>query len=307
MARSGLPPLNSLKAFEAAARLGSFNKAAAELHVTHGAISRHIKLLEDWLRTPMFQRANRRVALTEAGRVYRDEIGAALDRIALATAHHMGRAQARVLRVSATATLTLRWLIPRLSSFQLDNPSIEVRLTTSNEPIATLGEPFDVIIRRGASDVPGYTASWSLTELRAPVCSPKLVAQVPLRTLQDLRKHTFLLPASRPTVWRDWLMAAGAPDLQPRQSLVLEHSYQTFQGAVDGLGVATAFVALVSDDIAHGRLIVPFTEPMLQGDGYSAYVPNSKANDPSVARFCEWLRLAGSKDKIAVEKSRRRN
>jgi hypothetical protein len=118
-----LPPLNSLKAFEAAARLGSFNQAAEELHVTHGAVSRHVQLLEEWLGAAMFRRLNRRVVLTEAGKAYLAEVGAAFDRIALATSHHVARGPARLLRVSATATLTLRWLIPRLSSFQINNLS----------------------------------------------------------------------------------------------------------------------------------------------------------------------------------------
>jgi LysR family transcriptional regulator, glycine cleavage system transcriptional activator len=137
-----LPPLNSLKAFEEAARLGSFNQAAAELHVTHGALSRHIQLLEEWLGTAMFRRLNRRVVLTEAGKAYLAEVSAAFDRIALATRHHVAHGRTRLLRESATASLTLRWLIPRLSSFQINNPTIEVRVKTSNDPVDELDEPF---------------------------------------------------------------------------------------------------------------------------------------------------------------------
>jgi LysR family transcriptional regulator, glycine cleavage system transcriptional activator len=284
-----LPPLNSLKAFEAAARLGSFNQAAAELHVTHGAVSRHVQLLEDWLGAPMFRRLNRRVVLTEAGKAYLAEIGAAFDRIALATSHHVSHGRTRLLRVSATATLTLRWLIPRLSSFQLDNPGIEVRLTTSNEPIRALDEPFDVIIRRGAGEVVGYSVIWSLPEYQIPVCSPKLLARIALRRLQDLEKHTLLYPTSVPTVWSDWLKAAGVPDLKPRRSLVLEHNYQVLEAALDGLGVAAASSALIADDIAAGRLVAPFAAPKLPAEEYRGYVPKAKTNDASVMRFREWL------------------
>ena len=127
-----LPPLNALRAFEAAARHASFTRAAEELHVTHGAISRQVQALEAWLDQPLFERHNRRVVLTEAGAAYLAEIGAALDRIALATARQVERSERRLLRVNALATFTLRWLIPRLSAFQLAHPATEVRLTTAN-------------------------------------------------------------------------------------------------------------------------------------------------------------------------------
>jgi LysR family glycine cleavage system transcriptional activator len=287
--RRRLPPLNSLKAFESAARLGGFNQAAAELHVTHGAISRQIQLLEDYLGVAMFRRLTRRVVLTEAGRIYLAEIGAALDRIALATAQHLQPERIRLLRVNATPTVTLRWLIPRLSSFHLSHPATEVRLTTSNAPVAAVEEPCDIILRRGADDVPGFNVAWTLADFRIPVCSPTLLTRAPLRRLRDLEQHTLLHAATRPGVWPDWLRAAKMPDLKPRQSLVLEHSYQTLQGALDGLGVAAASLPMVADDLAAGRLILPFPEPKLPAEGYRAYIPKSKAKEPSVIAFCEWL------------------
>jgi LysR family transcriptional regulator, glycine cleavage system transcriptional activator len=303
-----LPPLNSLKAFEAAARRGSFKEAAEELHVTHGAVSRHVRLLEDWLGRPLFRRLNRRVVPTGTGKAYVAEIGAALDRIALATSHHLARSRTRLLRVSATATLTLRWLIPRLSSFQLENPGIEVRLTTSNEPIETLDEPLDVIVRRGTDEVAGYSIVWSMPEYRMPVCSPRLLREVPLRCVKDLENHTLLHPTSRPTVWSDWLKAAGVPDLTPRRSLVLEHSYQTFQAALDGVGVATASLALITDDVAAGRLVMPFSGPKLPAEGYSAYVPKTKVADPAVITFRDWLqRITAAEPRTKPVSVRRRS
>jgi LysR family glycine cleavage system transcriptional activator len=292
MTQRQLPPLNALKAFEAAARLGSFSRAAADLHVTHGAISRHVRLLEEWLGTPLFRRFNRRVALTEAGRSYLAEIGAAFDRIALATAQHLERG--RLLRVNATTTLTLRWLIPRLSSFQRRNPAIEVRLTTSSEAIATLAEPFDIAIRRSAEDLPGYRSPWVLSDYRIPVCAPALLARVPLRRPQDLRKHTLLISASRPDAWSQWLEASGLAGLVPRQSLVLEHHYQALQGALDGLGLAMGSSALIADDVASGRLVTPFAGPRVPAEGYRAYVAEARAADPAIAAFCDWLQRIGA-------------
>lgn len=300
--RRRLPPLNSLKAFESAARLGGFNQAATELHVTHGAISRQIQLLEDFLGVAMFRRLNRRVVLTEAGRIYLAEIGAALDRIALATAQHLQPERMRLLRVNATPTVTLRWLIPRLSSFHLSHPATEVRLTTSNAPVAAVEEPCDIILRRGSDDVPGYNVAWTLADFRIPVCSPKLSTRAPLRRLRDLEKHTLLHAATRPSVWPDWLRAANMPDLKPRQSLVLEHSYQTLQGALDGLGVAAASLPMVADDLAAGRLILPFPGPKLPAEGYRAYVPKMKAKEPSVIAFCAWLQRIAAPPTVATGK-----
>src|ERR1700712_3762329 len=121
-----LPPLNALRAFEAAARLGSFKAAAAELGVTHGAVSQQVRLLEDWLRAPLFERSNRRVTLTPAGRVYLCEVGQALDRVASATAKY-GEIGTTILRVNAPATFSLRWLVPKIAEFQAQYPQIKVR------------------------------------------------------------------------------------------------------------------------------------------------------------------------------------
>lgn len=262
--------------------------------MTHGAISRHIQLLEEWLGTPMFRRMNRRIILTEAGRSYLSEVGAAFDRIALATARQVEHGRVRLLKVSASATLTLRWLIPRLSSFQLGNPTIEVRLTTSNEPVSTLDRAFDVAIRRGANEVADYASALFLSEYRIPVCSPKLLSRIPLRRPEDLGKHTLLHSASRPTVWSEWLNAAGIPELRPERSLVFEHNYQTLQAALDGLGMAIGSSALIEDDIASGRLTMPFPGPKLPGEGYYYYVQEERTNDRNITAFCDWLRQIGA-------------
>src|SRR3984957_11715906 len=148
--RRSLPPLNALRAFEAAARLGSFKDAAAELGVTHGAVSRHIRLLEDWLGPPaLFRRLNRRVVLTPTGVALLAETGPALDRLAAATDRHQGRGgkpAPAVLRVNALATFSLRWLLRRLGRFRCLHPEIEVRLSTSNESVDALRETYDLII-----------------------------------------------------------------------------------------------------------------------------------------------------------------
>lgn len=289
-----LPPLNSLRAFEAAARLGSFTLAADELCVTHGAISRHVQQLESWLGRLLFERHNRRVELTEAGRTYLAEVGASFDRIALATAQQLRQGQQKVLRVSAPATFSLRWLVPRLSSFQVAHPAIEVRLSTSNEPIEKLRDRVDLIIRGGPQAIEGYVAEEFLSEVRLPVCAPKLLEGRTLRKPEDLARFTLLHTATYPGMWPEWLAAAGHADLAPRHSLTLEHFYLTLQGALDGLGIAMGPIALVADDIAEGRLVLPFKGPALPPWRYFTYVTAPRAEETAVRAFKDWLKLAGT-------------
>ncbi|TNC12876.1 transcriptional regulator GcvA [Methylobacterium terricola] len=284
-----LPPLNALRAFEAAGRHASFTLAAAELGVSHGAVSRHVQALEAWLQLPLFERHNRRVVLTEVGRRYLAETGAALDRIAVATAREVESGRPRLLRVNALATFTLRWLIPRLSGFQIANPMIEVRLTTSNVPLAQIAEPFDVAIRGGPDARPGHVGRLFLAETRIPVCSPALLRRLPLSQPADLSHHTLLHSATLPQVWPQWLRAAGVPDLQPQASVTLEHFYLTLQAALDGLGVAMGPERLIADDVAAGRLTCPFAGPSLPARSYHTFVPETRAADPAVRAFCAWL------------------
>jgi DNA-binding transcriptional LysR family regulator len=154
-----LPPLNALRVFEAAARAESFSAAADELCVTHGAVSRQVGQLEAWLGHDLFERRGRRVVLTAPGRAYLSEISAALDRIALATDEHLRVTRQQIIRVNAPTTFALRWLLPQLSHFQLSNPAVEVRLTTSDEPIERLRDECDVAIRGREQKAAGYVVN----------------------------------------------------------------------------------------------------------------------------------------------------
>jgi len=301
--RRSLPPLNALRAFEAAARLGSFKDAAAELSVTHGAISRHIRLLEDWLGPPkLFQRLNRRVALTPTGRALLAETAPSLDRLSAAAERHRaggGRPPPAVLRVNALATFSLRWLLPRLPQFREQHPEIELRLSTSTEPVDALSEPYDVIIRGGPDTFYGFACHLFLAERRIPVCSKALLERSPLNEIMDLRSHTLLHASTLPRVWSDWLAAAGVPTLEPLASLTLDHFYLTLQAAADGLGVAIGPTALVADDLATGRLVAPFPQVSVPSRAYHAYLPDAQTNDRSAIAFCRWLQAVGTTEASA--------
>ncbi|SAL55697.1 transcriptional regulator [Caballeronia turbans] len=300
--RPSLPSLNALRAFEAAGRLGSFKEAAAELHVTHGAISQQVRLLEAWLGASLFERHNRRVVLTSAARAYLAEIGPLFDQLAQATARYGVSAKvSRTLTVDAPATFTLRWLVPRLEKFRVRHPDVEVRIETSNEPVERLKDAHDIVIRGGPDTFYGYTMRPFLEESRLPVCSPALLRRLPLRTPEDLRRHTLLHTSSLPRVWPDWLAQVGQSALTPAAVLTFDHFYLTLQAAVDGMGVAMGPTALVADDLAAGRLVAPFAGPRLPSRSYCTYIADEKAGDDLIVLFRSWLEHEGQAFEIEHE------
>ena len=300
--RPSLPSLNALRAFEAAGRLGSFKEAAAELHVTHGAISQQVRLLEAWLGASLFERHNRRVVLTSAARAYLAEIGPLFDQLAQATARYGVSAKvSRTLTVDAPATFTLRWLVPRLEKFRVRHPDVEVRIETSNEPVERLKDAHDIVIRGGPDTFYGYTMRPFLEESRLPVCSPALLRRLPLRTPEDLRRHTLLHTSSLPRVWPDWLAQVGQSALTPAAVLTFDHFYLTLQAAVDGMGIAMGPTALVADDLAAGRLVAPFAGPRLPSRSYCTYIADEKAGDDLIVLFLSWLEHEGQAFEIEHE------
>ncbi|WCM22883.1 transcriptional regulator GcvA [Paraburkholderia bryophila] len=289
-----LPPLNALRAFEAAGRLGSFKDAAAELHVTHGAVSQQVRLLEAWLGASLFERHNRRVALTPAARAYLAEIGPLFEHLSQATAKYgLPQTVSQTLSVNAPATFTLRWLVPRLATFRAAYPGVDVKVETSNEPVESLPASYDVIIRGGPDTFYGYSMQPFLAEERILVCSPALLQQRPLQTPENIRQHTLLHTSSLPRLWPDWLAKADITEITPAAALTFDHFYLTLQAAVDGIGIAMGPTALIADDLAAGRLVMPFAGPRLASRSYCTYVPDEKSADELVELFRSWLEREG--------------
>ncbi len=289
-----IPPLNALKAFEAAARLGSFTAAAAALFVTHGAISRQIQQLEAWLELPLFERHGRRVRLTPAGQSYLPAIQSALDNIAEATEKLSARSQSRRLNINVTPTLAMHWLLPRLTRFQLRYPGVELRLATSDASINNQNADFDIAIRRGKDHWHGFVSRAFLTEREIPVCSPALLARLPLEKPEDLRRHTLLHSETRPVAWERWLAAAGVPALQSAADQHFDHYYLALQAAVDGLGVTLGPLPVIENELASGKLVAPFAGPVVPVKGYSWAVPQRLAGDELAMAFCDWLEEEGA-------------
>lgn len=300
--RRDLPPLAALKAFEATARLGSLTAAAVELFVTHGAVSRHIRALEDWAGVALFERAGKRLKLTEAGARYRDEIGAAFDGIAAATERLRASAgKPRQLTVNALPTFAMRWLLPRLARFQHAEPQVELRLITSDETVERLAHgSYDIAIRREAMPFPpGIVGADFLEEREIPVAAPALLARMPVATPADLAQHTLLHADTRPGAWSRWLSAAGAEDAGEKAGRQdFDHFYLALQAASDGLGVALGPLPIIAEDIRTGRLAAALESPALPSRPYCWLVPETQAADPLIAAFCTWLEEEGATEAV---------
>jgi LysR family transcriptional regulator, glycine cleavage system transcriptional activator len=298
MTRPRLPPLNAVKAFEAAARLGSFVRAADELNVTHGAVSRQIRLLEDWLGLKLFVRTSRNAVPTRAGADLLAETGPALDRLAGAVQHvRRGAEASRPLCVSALPTFAMRWLIPRLPEFQRDHPGLELRIVTASTTAEQFRMDADVVIS-GPSRQLGWAGKRFLGEARLPLLSSDLMERSPLRAPADLAQHTLLHAATLREAWPQWLAAANIPDLRPARDQVFEHFYFAIQAAIEGLGVVMGPLALVGDELHEGRLVAPFEEPALRTRGYFVYTRLASNEASAIAAFRRWLLGAGGRTEM---------
>lgn len=280
--------MNALRAFEAAARLGSFSAAAESLYVTHGAISRQVRSLEEWLGTALFERHGRRVVLTGPGREYFLAVQSAFQNIAGATRRVSETGTQRRLTLDALPTFTMHWLLPRLTRFQLRHPGVELNLITSDRP-PDQSMDFDLAIRRGPLELPGYVTREFLVEREIPVCSPALLKRLPLREVRDLKRHTLLSSAGRHLSWQRWLSEAGAQGLEPRGRQQFDHFYLTLQAAVDGIGVALGPRPVIDRELEAGRLVMPLPGPTVPSRAYYWLVPEGRANDPALRSFCDWL------------------
>lgn len=291
-----LPPLNALRAFEAAVRLGSFSRAAEELGVTHGAISRHIQTLEGFLGIKLFQPSGRGRVPTPRAATYFADVHASLDRLAGATERMREPAAMRVLRVSTLATFAMRWLIPRLSAFQLAHPQVEVRLSTSTNPAEQIDGEFDIVIRRHQMHRPGFACQKFLVERNLPVAAPALLQKHAIRSPRDLMTAPLLHCDSKPFAWIEWFGAAGIDRAEvPVQGPRFENYFFTLEAAARGLGFAVGALPLIADDLQAGRLVAPLAEPISVSDGYHVLYPANRTKG-SMMQFVDWLIEQGAAD-----------
>lgn len=287
-----LPPLNALRAFEVAARTASYADAAAELGVTHGAVSRQIALLESWLGQRLFTKDGRRMVATPMARIFASEVGLSFDRLAVA-AQACGRPGAkRILRVSAPTSFAMRWLIPRLGRYHADHPHVEVAVTTVSTALEALRGGVDVAIRRGVArdDVwPQHRVVPVLDDVDTLIMSPALFARRPIREPGDIEGHTLLASETRAGDWTNWLEAAGLQHLAGLPRQVFDHFFVTRQAVEDGLGIGIGSLPMLAIDVASGRLMTPLPEIRVQRTGYVAIIPREADAENLYSDFVDWL------------------
>jgi LysR family glycine cleavage system transcriptional activator len=283
-----LPYLNGIRAFEAAARLGSFASAAAELNVTPAAISRMVRLLEQRLGVAFFERGANRLALTAAGRIYQVGLTPILDALAYLTDQVKSHSGRHVLTVGVGPTFAVRWLIPRLAALSVIAPDLEVRITTGGAA-AAFSEDWTCGIRLGKGRWSGLVAERLFGADLVPVCTPRLARH--LTSLASLKRAVLLRVAHASEDWPLWLQAAGVTGVTATGP-IFEYYDQALQAASDGLGVALGISPYIDDDLKAGRLVAPFELTVPKGSEWYLIFKDSRRGEPALTTFQQWISQA---------------
>jgi LysR family glycine cleavage system transcriptional activator/LysR family transcriptional regulator of beta-lactamase len=290
-----LPSLNGLRAFEAAGRLGSFAAAGAELAVTQAAISRMVRLLESRLGFALFERHANRLTLTWQGKALLPGLSQAFDAIASLAAQVASASAVPVLTIGVGPSFAMRWLIPRLGTFQARHPDIEVRIATGGA-INPFRHDWTCGILLGDGAFPGHDCEPLFSADLFPVCAPALARH--LATPADLKAHTLLQVAHAAEDWPLWLRAAGVKLRPEKRSPKFDTYALALQAALDGLGVAMALRPYVADDVAAGRLVAPFALTVPKGQAWYLVSAPARREDPALRAFRAWV--TGQSDTPAV-------
>lgn len=283
-----LPPLTTLRTFEAAARRGSFTKAAEELHVTQSAVSRQIRTLEEDLGVPLFRRGHRKVRLTADGERLLPVLTQAFRDIEKTVARL--RQPERDVKLKVPPTFAIRWLIPRLERFQTERPDIQVRLTSGVVEVKLGKEPFDLGVIYVRAGEPGRRGDVLVLDRALPVAAPRYLDHAPpLAVPQDLARHQLLVANPSAWDWRRWARAFDVDDLPFDDALQLELAEAGIQAACSGQGIALVNRAFVAGELADGTLVAPLAVPPLALGHWLAVYGRGVLNDPCVAAFRDWL------------------
>ena len=304
-----LPPLNALKVFESAARHLSLKQAAQELNVTPAAVSHQVKLLEEHLGIQLFRRLNRGLELTPAARAALPQLSAGFDTLAQAVAVMRPQPDTGQLTISAAPSFATRWLVPRLHRFFSAHPEVDVRVSARLRRVkqgekdrdverATLEnwlQESDVAILYGHGGYDGYRADKLFAPTIAPICSPRLInGDQPLTTPQDLVHHTLVhddtgILYDGVGFWEEWLKAAGVSGIDVDRGPHFSHAVLAIEAAADSLGVVVTIPLLAANELAVGRLVMPFKLQVPAKSAYYAVSNDAAGARPAVAAFREWL------------------
>ena len=295
-----LPPLNALKAFEAAARHLSFTRAADELFVTQAAVSHQIKALEDFLSMKLFIRRNRTLLLTEEGQAYFLELKDIFKNLAEATERLLAKGSKGAITVAMPPSFASQWLVPRISQFSLAHPDIDVRIKAVDFDEGFLEDDIDVAIYYGRGRWSGLQADKLHREFLTPLCAPALLSgPKPLMSLDDLRHHVLLHDLSR-SAWKTWLKQIGVVGVNVNQGPVFSHSMLVLQAAALGQGIALGNTILARPEIDAGRLVMPFEEKVESRDAFYLVCDESRADLGKIAAFRDWIMALVEKEQDDV-------
>jgi len=289
-----LPPLTALRAFEAAARLSSFTKAARELHVTPAAVSHQIRGLEKYLGVTLFRRTTRRLVLTEQGQLAAEHFREGFERLGRGVSLLRADGGGGSLTVSVTTAFATRWLVPRLGRLMRRCPGVDLKLKAGSQPVDFDHDEVDVAVRIGRSGSAGAIAIPVFSESVAPLASPAFIRQHAIRRPSDLAKVALLHDdsmrrAGRPPGWSEWFRAANVRGVDTSHGMHFDDGHLVLQAAAAGRGVALGRLAYALDDLESRRLRMPFG-PVLQMDlKYYLLVPEARANEPAIAAFRAWF------------------
>jgi LysR family glycine cleavage system transcriptional activator len=286
---SNLPPLSAIRAFEAAARHGSFTKAAEELGMTQAAISYQVKMLEDRVGTPLFLRQARKVVLSEAGRRLAPGIEEAFQRLAAAFAS-LRETDQNVLSMTVVNTFCTNWLVPRLGSFQMAHPNIAVRLDASARTVDFTKEDFDLGIRGGKGVWPGLKSHKLFPLDMTPLASPEFLARIgKINAPADLLKLPLL--DWDDVCWRQWFKAAGIDDPKFNGGPYIAAPTQQMLGlaALAGQGIAMLTPAFFATELKSGRLVRVSDITYRDEQNYWLVYPEDRGRQPKIRAFRDWL------------------
>jgi DNA-binding transcriptional LysR family regulator len=286
-----LPSLNALRAFEATARLGSVSRAAEELSVTHGAISRQLRVLEETLQQPLFVRQGRGIALTAIGEQLRDRVTDAFDQLRDGWAELRRQDEAAPFVLGCASSLLARWVIPRLDRLERDLPMLRLHLSPEEDPLAPQRAEPDAALALAA---PPWPSAWQVHALAperiGPVVSPRYAGLARLldRDPSALADETLLHTTSRPQAWPEWAQASGVAVKSLRYGQGFARLFYLLEAAVAGLGVGIAPEQLVRDDLNAGRLLAPWG--FRQTSASWILATPRRRNDSRIEALASWLR-----------------
>lgn len=290
MASRQLPPLNALRCFEAAARLGSFNKAAKELFVTPSAVSHQVKTLENYLALKLFVREKRTVKLTLQGSKYLASITHALDEIDAATRRIKANPSNNIINLSAAPAFLTRWLVPRLGQFQNKHPEIELRVSAAVGEIDFQHTDTDLAIYLGDGNWPQCTSYFLMDTVVVPVCSPRLLEDIEQSELPiDLEQMTLIHVSSRADEWPDLLEKNHLKIGKKTKSITFSSTSLALGAAMEGVGIALSDLRLVERELQFKQLVTPFEIQMETNKSFYLVHPKERQLNQTMLQFKDWL------------------